>query len=460
MGYQFDINNYLGRLKEEMRAGVDFETFLAHIDIIQQQALPQFEKAGYLLEYAQVFLLKVSNFLVGKYQFVNRHHTLLSRPYALFVDPSNNCPLHCSGCLHNKEFQQKIGPDWPGGNLNEDVFRQFISSYGPYASNIVFYNWGEPLLNKNTPRFISMAKSYMLRTSLSSNLSIDFDAEALVLSGLDYMVLSIDGATKKTYSRYRQGGDFHRVIDNVKRLVNAKKKHNKTMPWLSWQYLLFEHNKEEVFMAKQLAEELGVDEIRFSVPYDVLWDDEIIPASKGQEEVCEITNKKGGRQDCFENEKELAPECGKFYEELWLKKFESRGDNPRKRKGASCQWLYNSIVMDALGRYMPCCYVPRKKSGFTYVFSNIEENESQQGYNSEYFTFSRKHFTWLSDLIHPEGSAPQLGENDKVPYCVACPDKGGISLVNDEHVRLFLHSIDKYSILTDASIEFISNWKE
>ena len=55
---------------------------------------------------------------------------------------------------------------------------------------------GEPLLNSSTPRFIRRAKRYLLRTGLSTSLSVRrFDAHAYVEASPDFMILSIDGAT-------------------------------------------------------------------------------------------------------------------------------------------------------------------------------------------------------------------------------------------------------------------------
>ena len=146
---------------------------------------------------AKIFVLKISNLLISKYHLKNKDVKLVSRPFGLIVDPSNSCNLRCPGCVHSDPINGMVS--WPAGLLKEKTFGTFLEKFGPYATHILFYNWGEPLLNKLTPQFISMARKYLLATSISTNLgAMNIDLEQLVLSGLDYMIVSIDGATSNT----------------------------------------------------------------------------------------------------------------------------------------------------------------------------------------------------------------------------------------------------------------------
>ena len=137
-----------------------------------------------------------------------------------------------------------------------------LKLYGPYAVGAYFCNYGEPLLNLNTPKLIRQAKEYLIGTALSTSLSVQrFDAEAYVESGLDFMVISIDGATQQVYERYRRNGDLELVFSNVRKLVEAKRKLRKRTPVLSWNFLAFEHNAHEIPLAANRARELGMNEI-------------------------------------------------------------------------------------------------------------------------------------------------------------------------------------------------------
>ncbi len=449
------MNSLIQKVQSHIRDSKDFNNFLVQIDLLQQSGLDKLIKAGIGEEYSQAFLLKISNFLVGKYQYVNRCSYLISSPYSLIVDPSNNCQLHCPGCLHNKIFQKKIGTDWPSGMLAPTRYDTFISEFGPYASSILFYNWGEPLLNQHTPEFIKKAKSYLLNTVLSSNLSIKFDAEALVTSGLDYMILSIDGATQASYEYYRKGGKFDLVMNNVRLLVEAKKKYRMATPVLSWQFLLFEHNKHEKNKVKEIANELGVNEVHFANPYDIIWNDDLRIATKEKEERYVTENPGGGS---ISLKPSISGSFKKLFSERWQDKAHGIKKSVfRKKLGLTCKWLYTSLVMDATARYLPCCYAPRKQAGFTYIFSDSSNGDTSP-FNSQYYQFSREHFVWLSNLKEPDGIAPILKNGGYATYCVSCPDAHNNPLVNTFHLQRYLTRLDEKSLLNRESIKIVSNW--
>ncbi len=453
------LDRLIHDLQKKIIEGSNLHQFLESIDQFCRISLPTLISTGLSKTYSEALLLKIANFLVGKYQYKNYHEYLISSPYALIIDPANGCPLHCPGCLHNATFQNKIGPDWPNGLLAKDTYTYFIEKFGPYASTILFFNWGEPLLNKFTPTFIRQAKQFLLHTSLSSNLSVRFDAEDLVNSGLDYMVLSIDGATPQTYRQYRQGGNFNLVIENVRKLVSAKKKSGKTTPWLCWHFLLFEHNKHEVQLAKTMANDLGVDAIKFSLPYDVIWQRNIQIAQNVKEN--KYTFNDNARANTTDE-----PNISKLFSTIFRQKWSDKLNNVEKglydkRSGNTCQWLYSTIVMDALGRYFPCCYVPRRKAGFTYIFSKQDlQNDDYltSPFNSEYYRFSRKHFAWISELKKQKGFAPILEHQKHATYCVACPNKKIKPLISDFDLKYFLKKIDRTRIMSNELIDIISGW--
>jgi len=454
------MNKWISEINALINDGSDFPGVLCSVDRMQQESISALVAAGMSRDYACGFLLKIANYLIGKYQYRYRHDYQIALPFALIVDPSNSCPLHCPGCLHNRTFQHKIGPDWPEGNLDPEVYSAFIKRFGPYASTVLFYNWGEPLLNRHTPSFIRQAKSYLLHTSLSSNLSVKFDAEALVLSGLDYMILSIDGATRQSYEHYRRGGRFDLVLDNVRKLVEAKKRHKMATPMLSWQFLMFEHNKHEVEQAKALARELGVNDIKFARPYDVIWEPELVPCKDAAGDLYVVGYEQGPGYNCFDLMANTSPSFSGIFQDSWFAKLPSGHESMfNKRQGRTCQWLYTSISMDAHGRYLPCCYVPRNNAGFSYVFADARLGGEVNPFNSELYRYSRQHFAWLSELERPDGVAPMLSDGQPATYCVACPDRYGEPLVSAFHLKRYLQGLDSFGVLSPESVEMIAFWE-
>jgi hypothetical protein len=162
--------------------------------------------------------------------------------------------------------------------MKQTAFEKLLEEVGPFALNTVLYNYGEPLLNKNIADFVLAANGYGLSSWISSNISMRFDVERFILAVPTFVIAAIDGVTQETYSRYRRRGDLALVLDNLRRMVETKKRHGLGRPILAWQFLTFEHNVHEVDAAIELAKRMGIDQIRIITPFSVAMDDPDIRA--------------------------------------------------------------------------------------------------------------------------------------------------------------------------------------
>src|SRR5207244_12605003 len=80
--------------------------------------------------------------------------------------------------------------------MSPELFDAVLDELGEYLFLVMFYNYGEPLLNRHLPEFIAKANARDIVTEIHSNLSLplsDSQIEDLLTSGLDYLNLSIDG---------------------------------------------------------------------------------------------------------------------------------------------------------------------------------------------------------------------------------------------------------------------------
>ena len=82
--------------------------------------------------------------------------------------------------------------------------------------------------------------------------------EALVKYRFSFISVSIDGASQQSYAKYRRGGNFDVVIENIKALQAIKKERESEYPKLSWQFVLNQYDEEDIPKAKRMAEELGI----------------------------------------------------------------------------------------------------------------------------------------------------------------------------------------------------------
>lgn len=194
---------------------------------------------------------------------------LWSMPKKLAIDPTNHCDLKCPLCptgLGDKTVDR--------GLMKLEQFKPVIDHLGKWLQSVDMYSWGEPLLNKSFVdmiRYSATENKIRTITSLHLNNMTDKQVEGFATSGLDKLIVSVDGATQGVYEKYRVGGDIDKVFNNMKRLVTAKEKHNSKLS-VVWNFLVMKQNEHEMEMARQIAKEIGVD-ITFSIMRTNLKDD-------------------------------------------------------------------------------------------------------------------------------------------------------------------------------------------
>ena len=392
---------------------------------------------------AQALTLKILNIFLARYHLQARSVAVLSRPVGLVVDPSNTCQLACPGCVHSARSEALKRFDWHNGTLSEVRFSALLRRFGPYAVGVYFCDYGEPLLNLRTPQFIRSAKQYLLGTMLSTSLSVKrFDAEAYVESGLDFMVLSIDGATQPVYEKFRRNGDLDLVLNNIHKLVDAKRRLRKRTPTLSWNFLAFEHNAHEIPAAQRLARRLGVNQFRVVEPFDVTWDDpEIRPAAvkAGVRRLdwMSATN----RPDNWNPHPDAvdAESIARAFEIPWEP---DAASDAQPTSGHTCHWLYKNMIMDASGRILPCCGAPQPDRDL--IFATFDGSEGDT-YNSAKYQQARSHFA---------GQAPDPATG---PYCSQCEwDQVTVNIGGPEILRYFRAADSAF--FDRRSLRLLSDW--
>jgi MoaA/NifB/PqqE/SkfB family radical SAM enzyme len=409
---------------------------------------------------AEALTLKILNLLLARYHFEARSVQVLSRPFGLVIDPSNVCRLACPGCVHFARSAELKLFDWPKSTLPVDCLSALLKRYGPYAIGALFCNYGEPLLNLNTPKLIRLAKTHLMGTAISTSLSVSrFDAEAYVASGLDYMGLSIDGATQPVYQQFRRNGDLELVLANIRKIVDAKRTSGTDTPVLGWNFLAFEHNVHEIPLALRMARKLGVDQFRVMNPFDVSRDDSNIrPAAiNGSIEWLNwrsLIHRPSNWNPFPESVDGHA--IIQTFEKPW-------SDTPAwnetpvwngtpvasspPNSGHTCQWLYKNMVMDAKGRIMPCCGAPRPD--INLVFGTLDGNGSDP-FNSEKYHQAR---AWFAG----EGFARETPSSADAPHCTRCEWDHTTVNIGSVEIRRYFKAADA-AFFDRRTLRTLSNW--
>jgi len=181
-------------------------------------------------------------------------------PVSLSFEPTTSCNLRCPECPSGlRSFTR------PTGMLENNFFRNTIDQISGDLMYLVFYFQGEPYLNPDFLNMVSYASSKGIYTATSTNAHYlnDDNARKTVESGLDRLIISIDGTTQEIYQQYRRGGKLEKVLEGTKNIVAWKKKLKSRTPYIFFQFLVVKPNEHQTGEIKRLAKECGVDEVRF-----------------------------------------------------------------------------------------------------------------------------------------------------------------------------------------------------
>jgi radical SAM protein with 4Fe4S-binding SPASM domain len=165
--------------------------------------------------------------------------------------------------------------------LEEKLFRKTIDELAPHLTWLTFYFQGEPYLHPTFTDLVKYASQKKIYTTTSTNAHYldSTQARKTVESGLDRLIISIDGTTQETYSAYRVGGKLEKVLEGTRQIVHWKKELRSRTPHIVFQFLVVRPNEHQINDVKKLARELGVDEVALKTAqvYDYENGNELIP---------------------------------------------------------------------------------------------------------------------------------------------------------------------------------------
>jgi radical SAM protein with 4Fe4S-binding SPASM domain len=166
--------------------------------------------------------------------------------------------------------------------LDPEFFKKQIDEIHKDLLYLIFYFQGEPYLHKNFLELVKYASTKRIYTATSTNAHYlnEDNAKKTVESGLDRLIISIDGTTQEVYEQYRKGGKLEKVIEGTRNIIRWKKALKSRTPHVIFQFLVVKPNEHQIEEVIQLAEETGVDEVAFKTAqiYDYEHGNPLIPS--------------------------------------------------------------------------------------------------------------------------------------------------------------------------------------
>ena len=244
-------------------------------------------------------------------------------PVSLSFEPTTSCNLRCPECPSGLRAFTR-----PTGMLENSFFRKTIDEMHRELLYLIFYFQGEPYLN---PSFLDMVryaseKKIYTATSTNAHYLTDENARKTVESGLDRLIISIDGTTQEVYQQYRIGGKLDKVLEGAKNIVKWKKSLNSKKPFVVFQFLVVKPNEHQVDEVKKLAGEIGVDDVWYKTA-----------------QVYDYKNDPNG----------LIPGIDKYSR---YKKNDQGEWQPKNKLANHCWKLWHANVITWDGLVVPCCF--------------------------------------------------------------------------------------------------------
>jgi radical SAM protein with 4Fe4S-binding SPASM domain len=256
-------------------------------------------------------------------------------PTSLTIEPTTACNLGCPECPSGLKIFSR-----PTGSIKQTTLETTLRDLDKYLTYINFYFQGEPYIHKDFLNLVKLASEKGIFTSTSTNghfLSED-NARKTVESGLDKLIISLDGTTQETYESYRINGRLDKVLEGTRNIIKAKKELNSKSPLVVFQFLVVKPNEHQIDDANSLAEKEGVDFITFKTAqlYDFKNGNELMPTKT---EYSRYRKKKDGT---YEIKNKLENQCWRM-------------------------WRGSVVTWD--GKIVPCCF----DKDATHAMGNVNE---------------------------------------------------------------------------------------
>lgn len=306
------------------------------------------------------FIKRIINYYLVKISLLIKSPKVLGYPFYLMIEPTNICNLKCPLCPTGEETleRKKVVMDF-------SILKMAIDELGDYILELNITNYGEPFIHKELCEMISYVKRKGIKVSVGSNghyFNDEASVEKLILSGVDEIYVSLDGTSQESYSKYRVSGNFKKVVEGLELLLDLRKRLNSKLPFVELQFLVMQHNEDQIPGIRKLAQDIGVDKLILKpVSFNVSeWNDQ-------------------GVQERF---KDFMPK-NEYFRLYRLVGEKLEWKLPIENK---CDYLWRGTVILCDGTIVPCCLDPRGD----YKMGDVKDGIKRVWNSSRYINLRRQ----------------------------------------------------------------------
>lgn len=269
-------------------------------------------------------------------------------PAHLQLEITSACNLRCTMCL----VRYRPPVNKLAGAMAPELYHRLVEDVP--LKQLTLQGLGEPLLSPYLPEMIEAAVRRGIRVGFNTNATLlnRRRAEELVTSRVDWLHVSLDGASAGAYEAIRDGASFDTVITNLAGLVQAKRAAQSATPWIRVVFVAMRDNVGELPALVRLLSRIGVDELRVQNLSHSF--DDTDPAGR-YDEIRTFTAAQALWTGADLERAEAA-----FAEARRV----AAGENVRlrlphldDRGGGGCTWPWDAAYITSAGVVQPCCMV-------------------------------------------------------------------------------------------------------
>jgi len=210
-----------------------------------------------------------------------RRIVVIGKPWSASIEPTTSCNLRCTECPTGMQTLTRSK-----GTMNLADYKTILEKLSPDLIYLTLYFQGEPYLNPYFSDMVKLARrrNIFVSTSTNGHYLDDSNVAKIINSGLNHLIISMDGIDQETYEKYRVNGSLKTVTDGVIRLVAAKKAIKSKYPFIEIQFLVMNHNEHQMNAMRNYANHTGVDKLSFKTAqvYNFDVQSTIIPTLKSK----------------------------------------------------------------------------------------------------------------------------------------------------------------------------------
>jgi radical SAM protein with 4Fe4S-binding SPASM domain len=275
-------------------------------------------------------------------------------PAELQLEVTSACNLRCAMCL----VRYRPPVNKLAGAMTFELFKRIVDEVAP-VRRLTLQGLGEPLLSPYLLDQVRLAKSRSIAVGFNSNATLltRRRADEFVAAGLDWLHVSLDGATAASYEAIRDGANFDTVVANLAGLVAAKRAAGSADPWIRVVFVAMRRNVAELPHLVRLLAAVGVDELRVQNLSHTFSDTDPFGRYREIREYAAAQALWTGSGDpvarkAFTAARRTAAEYGV---KLRLPEVDSPAVADPGRPG--CTWPWDSAYITSAGVVQPCCMV-------------------------------------------------------------------------------------------------------